>query len=453
MRRADERMPLYLFCAGLLFFAIGELIGPGLELFLSFHFPAVVSVSCFLLGHLLLGIGVLLNGGRYPKTWIGIISVAFDVALTAFAFLLIVLLRGVDTALGPVGMELVAGGYAAGMLLMLLCIVASLSATLPLHHRQPQRLLLLAMGLVLVGDEVLRQFTVISWAGSFPFPLLLWTLGYPLLGIAAYWEYADRPRGAGEARDPDEFLSAVNAVVPGLLIAIVTVMLFLDVRGALHSPRALLLFQLFVLLAFGMLARFLLYVASSRLAYLTLLTRLRQSERMSMTDVLTGLANKRACMERLEDELARAARYRRQFAVIFADIDFFKLVNDVHGHQTGDKALIAVGKYLHSSIRTTDMVARLGGEEFVIILPETNVSGAAMLAERLRAGIERISLFTPHGEALRLTISLGIAGHPETSENANDLLKHADEAMQRAKETGRNRVMMAKAKVSVFKAE
>jgi len=455
-QRADERMPLYLFGAGLLFFAAGQLIGPGLIFFSRFHFPPVAGTILFLLGHLLLGIGLLLNGGRYPRAWISIVSVASDVALTAFAYLVIVLQRGVDAAFaphGPVGTELIAGGYAAGMLLALLCLVVSVSATLPVHLRGPQRLLLFGVALVLLGDEMLRQFPLIHLSGDFPFPLLLWTLGYPLFGIAAFWEHAVRPRDAGQAREPDEFLGAGNMAVPMLLIATEMTLILLNTRGALHSPRALLLFRLFVLLACTLLARFLLHVARSRLAYLALLARVRESERMSVTDPLTGLPNKRACVQRLEDELARAARYQRSFTVLFADIDFFKLVNDIHGHQVGDQALIEVGKFLRTRIRTTDQIARLGGEEFVLILPETNVSGAVILAERLRGGIEHMPLFTPRGNELNLTISVGIAGYPETSETTDDLLKHADQAMQRAKEAGRNRVMTAKSKVSVFKAE
>ncbi|MHB0940014.1 MAG: GGDEF domain-containing protein [Armatimonadota bacterium] len=454
--RADERMPLYLFGAGLLVFAIGQLVLPGLSYFTRLHCPPILSAILFLLGHVLLGIGLLLNGGRYPKSPIGIISVTVDGIITVFAFIVVLLQREIDATVaprGPVGAELVGWGYAAGILLMLVCLVISLSATLPVHQRGPQRLLLLGIGLVLLGDEVLRQFPAIHWDGAFPSSLLLWTLGYPLFGIAACWEHAARPKDAVQARDADEFLGAGNMAVPMLLITAETVLILLNTRGVLDSEHALLLVRLFVLLACALLVRFFLYVIRSRMAYLALLARVRESERMSVTDALTSLPNKRACMQRLEDELARARRYQRPFTVIFGDIDFFKLINDVHGHQVGDIALIAVGKYLRSRIRNTDMVARLGGEEFVLILPETSVNGATILAERLRDGIANMPLFTPQGQELHLTISLGIAGYPETSETVDDLLNHADEAMQRAKESGRNRVMTAKAKVSVFKAE
>lgn len=449
-------MPLYLFCAGVLAFALGQLLLPGLSYFTRLHCPPILTAILFLLAHVLIGIGLLLNGGRYPKSPIGIISVAADGVITLFAFIVILLQREIDAALaprGPVGAELVGWGYAAGILLLLLCLVVSMSATLPVHQRDPQRLLLLGMGLVLLGDEVLRQLPVVHPADGFPVSLLLWTLGYPLLGIAACWEHAARPKDAGQAREPDEFLGAGNMAVPMLLITAETVLILLNTRGVLHSPHALLLTRLFVLLTCALLARFFLYVIRSRMAYQALLARVRESERMSVTDALTGLPNKRACMQRLEDELARAKRYGRPFSVIFGDIDFFKLINDVHGHHVGDLALIAVGKYLRGRIRTTDLVARLGGEEFVLILPETSVNGAAILAERLRDGIQHMPFFTPQGQELNLTISLGIAGYPETSETVEDLLKHADEAMQRAKESGRNRVMTAKAKVSVFKAE
>ncbi len=283
--------------------------------------------------------------------------------------------------------------------------------------------------------------------------MLLWTVALPMVAISAHWELAARPHDAADARETDAYLGSLG-ILPPVLLLLVGAGLALAIgptllRGA-HGLHLFVLLSLLLLLALG---RALLHALHTRLAYLALLGRVRESERAAVTDPLTGLPNKRACTQRLEDEVTRAARYKRPLAVIFADIDFFKLINDTHGHGVGDDALCAVAHMLRDRIRTTDMAARLGGEEFVLILPETTLSQADILAERLRQAIDNLRLPLPGGGVLRMTISLGIAAYPETSDSADSLIHDADEAMGRAKEAGRNRVMHARAKSLLFVLE
>lgn len=165
-----------------------------------------------------------------------------------------------------------------------------------------------------------------------------------------------------------------------------------------------------------------------------------QTKRLANTDGLTGLYNRRAFQERLQQEVERANRYHRPLSLIMIDIDHFKTYNDTHGHLQGDDVLIEVAHVLKQLSRGSDIVARYGGEEFALILPETNRVSAAALGKRLRGHIERRKF--PGEEQLPeqvLTISVGIASYtPPDSQKA--LLEAADVALYQAKRAGRNRV-------------
>ena len=163
---------------------------------------------------------------------------------------------------------------------------------------------------------------------------------------------------------------------------------------------------------------------------------------VSIIDPLTGCFNRRHMDEHLAEELARALRYRSELSVLMCDIDFFKRVNDTHGHQAGDRVLVDVAALLRTGSRQhIDWVARYGGEEFLLVLPESSREDATLLAERLRSAIET-SEFKHAGTALQLTASFGLSacrhGGQETSDT---LLARADDALYEAKKTGRNRVV------------
>ncbi|MEM9069846.1 MAG: diguanylate cyclase [Myxococcota bacterium] len=162
------------------------------------------------------------------------------------------------------------------------------------------------------------------------------------------------------------------------------------------------------------------------------------------TDVLTGLANKRALEEALARDLARASRMEQELSLVVVDVDHFKQFNDRWGHSTGDEVLRAVGQLLRDTVRTGDVAARYGGEEFVLVLPNTDPEGALTVAERVRSLLEEASIEGPEGP-LRVTASFGVATvrGPGCEHAARVLFERADAALYEAKRAGRNRVRLA----------
>ena len=175
--------------------------------------------------------------------------------------------------------------------------------------------------------------------------------------------------------------------------------------------------------------------------------RLRVFEQESITDPLTGIYNRRYLERRLTDEIARANRYGMPLSVLLIDIDHFKRVNDIYGHQVGDLVLEGMAQLIVATLRTTDIVARYGGEEIMVIAPSTPLKTAADLAERLRKVVENASFEVPVElnrdiSALGVTVSIGVACFGQFARNMNDLIQNADKAMYRAKKEGRNRVVV-----------
>ena len=162
----------------------------------------------------------------------------------------------------------------------------------------------------------------------------------------------------------------------------------------------------------------------------------------ALKDDLTGLYNQRFLSQVIEDEISRSKRFDRQFCVLFLDIDRFKLINDVNGHWVGSKLLIEVSHVLKSVLRKNDYAFRYGGDEFVVILPETDVEGALVAAERFRRVISSTD-FIIDGVHLKLTVSVGLAGYPEHAKNYRDIIRMADEAMYCGKNKSRNIVFVA----------
>lgn len=171
-------------------------------------------------------------------------------------------------------------------------------------------------------------------------------------------------------------------------------------------------------------------------------------QRLASTDMLTGLANRRAFDERADEEIARARRYKRPLAVIIADIDHFKGINDTYGHDAGDQVLIAISNILADCLRNSgDIIARIGGEEFAILLPECDQDGAALLAERLRISIAAFSLEL-NGDTVKPTSSFGVSEWHQTEGRIDEAQKRADAALYLSKTNGRNRVTLAEPKTT-----
>ncbi|MBC7950599.1 MAG: GGDEF domain-containing protein [Rhodospirillaceae bacterium] len=166
--------------------------------------------------------------------------------------------------------------------------------------------------------------------------------------------------------------------------------------------------------------------------------------RWATTDSLTGMANRRHFLEHCEREMQRALRYSRPMPVLIFDVDLFKTINDRFGHAMGDEALKIIADVAAASLRETDLMGRLGGEEFGVLLPETDTTGAADLAERLRAAIAAAPM-TVNNQTVPLSISVGVAMlHPDDT-SVDALFNRADQALYRAKHAGRNRVVLAEA--------
>ena len=164
---------------------------------------------------------------------------------------------------------------------------------------------------------------------------------------------------------------------------------------------------------------------------------------MTAVDGMTGLFNRSHFLMLAETEFERALRYSRPLSVLLLDLDKFKSVNDLHGHDAGDKVIVEIAHILRYMAREADLTARLGGEEFVVLLPETSVPEAAVLAERLRAAIAATPLRCPRGE-LTLTCSIGVAGSAGSA-SLGEMIKEADLALYEAKNAGRNQVRLAQA--------
>jgi two-component system, cell cycle response regulator len=173
---------------------------------------------------------------------------------------------------------------------------------------------------------------------------------------------------------------------------------------------------------------------------LRMATLVEESRSLATTDALTGLLNRRAFLESTGREVARAKRYNDRLSVILLDVDHFKHINDKRGHAAGDLVLTAVGKLLNNALRTCDIVARWGGEEFVLVLPSTSLEGAEQTAERVRELMEHADIKDGNGDRIPVTASFGVATYTG-SENLEQVVDRADRAMYLAKSGGRNRVV------------
>ena len=168
-----------------------------------------------------------------------------------------------------------------------------------------------------------------------------------------------------------------------------------------------------------------------------------RAEALSVTDDLTQLYNSRYLNDALRRETKRAMRGGWPLTLLFVDLDGFKQINDVHGHLLGSRALIEAAQIIRSCARETDIVARFGGDEFAMLLPETGLEGGHAVARRVRDRLQRNVFLADHGPGNRISASIGLATLPDVADTAEGLLQAADAAMYRVKVSGKNGIHVA----------
>lgn len=197
------------------------------------------------------------------------------------------------------------------------------------------------------------------------------------------------------------------------------------------------------------ISRLIIMLIASVLSF-SLVMRSQKLLQLATTDPLTGLLNRGYVDDRFAIELSRARRYGKPLTIAVIDADRFKLLNDTHGHQAGDLVLRTIGATLRSSFRQSDTAGRYGGEEFVVILPETDRETALRKLESMRELVASTPIeLVPRGEKIQVTISAGLASFPQDGEDAAELFALADERMFQAKKEGRNRVVAGRAQQAI----
>lgn len=239
---------------------------------------------------------------------------------------------------------------------------------------------------------------------------------------------------------PEDMPQAVTIGSEGKVVrSIIVVPMILERRviGAIsaqsYSPRAYADEQLNLLVTIASQAA--VAVENARLY--------QRTREMSLTDALTGLGNQRYLWEQLDKELARSDRNGQPVTLVMMDSDSLKTINDLYGHPAGDLHIIQIANVLRETARQSDTIARYAGDEFMVILPETDREGGLAMAERIRAGVEAAALDVG-GASVRATVSVGVACYPEDARDSGSLVIAADSALYRAKRNGKNRICSAR---------
>jgi diguanylate cyclase (GGDEF)-like protein len=258
-------------------------------------------------------------------------------------------------------------------------------------------------------------------------------IGYVLLTMLVYWANVLTPATARLAvlyLIPVLLVTWTDGLTWGIVFAIATTALREIVAYQQMPPDTPLEWRL----ATG--TAYVLVMAIAMAGLQNLRRSQAQLARLVIQDQLTNVLNARAFADRLGHELDRNRRYPRPLALLYMDLDNFKVINDTHGHQTGDAVLRLVADAMRSSVRQADIVGRLGGDEFAVLMPETDAELADAAAKRLVAGLRNVFRGTPN-----VTASIGVVSCSATDASTDDLLRRADQAMYDAKRLGKDRVV------------
>jgi len=267
-------------------------------------------------------------------------------------------------------------------------------------------------------------------------PLLRRTLrvvAYLLLTLAVYWVNVSTPPAARLGVlyvIPVLLVTWTEGLAWGIVFGVASIALRETVAWSQMPADTPILWRV------GNAAAYVLVVAVAMAGLQKLRRSQAQLAQLVTQDVLTNVLNARAFAERLGQELERNRRYPRPLALIYMDLDNFKVINDTHGHQTGDAVLRLVADAMRTSVRTADVVGRLGGDEFGVLMPETDAPLADAAAKRLVASLRNVFKGTPS-----VTASIGVVSCTATDASTDDLLRRADQAMYDAKKAGKDRVV------------
>jgi len=276
------------------------------------------------------------------------------------------------------------------------------------------------------------------------------------LGGLAAWGVARLVLGSGETSGTGIAVAGIAATITYVLCtwSLLVAMLHLARDLALAEMRRQLPALLVAEVGLGALGTVVAYLWTAEpvlvpfaivpLVLIWTALRISSLREQANVDVKTGLFNARHLREALAAEIDRATRYRRPLTLLVADLDFLREVNNVHGHLAGDAVLAGIGDVLRAELRSTDVAARFGGEEFCVVLPETPGQRAMVLAERIRRRVaEHEFPRGREGAPISVTVSIGLASFPADAANDEELIAAADAAMYAAKARGRNRVCVA----------
>ncbi|MDP2949786.1 MAG: GGDEF domain-containing protein [Chloroflexota bacterium] len=257
--------------------------------------------------------------------------------------------------------------------------------------------------------------------------------------VRAQWDRDSAAEQASRPARPAFLLLLAHALVATAALAVV-IAAHLLAQYTLEFLTAVSAFA--VLAALGFLSA---YVSRRRVEeyqrryQARLFIRNIELQDMAMRDDLTQLFNRRYFYDRLQRELDQARTFQRPLAVVVLDVDGLKSVNDVHGHRAGDLLLAAMGRLLVEYTRTCDVPARIGGDEFAVIMPETDKAGAFAVAGRLQRSLEGSSVVEDNGHRLKLNVSLGVSGYPWGGDDVDQLVQWADTYMYAAKAARRGK--------------